>query len=238
MGIVTLDESGIDDFLNTTGCFENQMMFQIHADKTSKQRAEEELISDALGIASEEFGNFDQTELKELFQKEIEESPNRIKLFLESSKFRKSVIKKLPGSTNLTTKSFNDINFEEITQKIGNLAGTDIEKRREIQESWLKITSIAQPGENLAEAFARITESGAMSASLAGAYQSFFGDTNTLISRENREKILNFLTRQYIPVVPFGVVESVDPSSAKKYITHETDQAIIDSNTVGDELFK
>lgn len=157
MGLSAREESDIDTFLSKTGCFENQLMFQINADKAAKNRARESMIQDALDLAGDEYGNFDQSELKDLLEKEMNERPNRVKLFLESSKFRQSIIKQLPGSTALLTKGFGDINFDEITKKITNLAGTDTEKRREIQEAWLKITSIAKPEETLAEAFARIT---------------------------------------------------------------------------------
>jgi hypothetical protein len=68
-------------------------------------------------------------------------------------------------------------------------------------------------------------ESDTPPAYLAGAYEAFFADNNTIISRENREKILNFLTRQYVPVVPLGVLESVDPKFAKNITLSEKDKA-------------
>lgn len=69
---------------------------------------------------------------------------------------------------------------------------------------------------------------------IAGAYGAFFSDENTLISRENREKILNFLIRQYTPVVPLSVLEVIDPKTSKKYLTSEIDKAEIEKDLPSD----
>lgn len=77
-------------------------------------------------------------------------------------------------------------------------------------------------------------ESNTPPAYLAGAYEAFFADSNTIISRENREKILNFLTQQYVPVVPLGVLESVDPKFAKSITVSESDKVWIKENPPAD----
>lgn len=46
------------------------------------------------------------------------------------------------------------------------------------------------------------------------------------------------MTRQYIPIVPFDVVISVDPKAASRYIIQDTDKAIIESNTTEDKDLK
>jgi len=69
---------------------------------------------------------------------------------------------------------------------------------------------------------------------LAGAYGAFFGDENTLISRDNREKILNFLVRQYTPIVPLSVLEVIDPRASKKYLTSDIDRAEIERDLPAD----
>jgi len=74
---------------------------------------------------------------------------------------------------------------------------------------------------------------------IAGAYSAFFGPDNTLVSKENREKILNFLTRQYVPLVPFSVMETVDPKSSKTLLTSEREKLEQEKDLPGDsELAK
>jgi hypothetical protein len=46
----------------------------------------------------------------------------------------------------------------------------------------------------------------------------FFSDKNTIVSKENRKKILDFLVRQYVPVARLENIEAVSPNAAKKII--------------------
>lgn len=220
MGLTSDSDTDIEAFLSRTQCFDNQLMSQIESDAHAKEKAHEDMVSNCLTVAHEEYGDFDENELKKSLKKE---DTKRLRTFLEIPKYRKTYIKKLPGSHALTEKALSDINFDEITRKISKLNAAD-PKKREIQEAWLKISSIAGPEEDLASAFARVAEKGAGHTDLAGAYKAFFGNDNTLISSENREKILNFLTRHYIPLVPFGVLETIDPKTSKTLLTSEEEK--------------
>lgn len=111
------------------------------------------MVDNCIEVAKDEYGHFDETELKQALTKE---DNKRLKTFLEVAKYRKTYIKKLPGSHDLKDKDFNDINFEEITKKVSEMGKTD-PKRREIQEAWLKIAQVAHPEENLAKAFNKIS---------------------------------------------------------------------------------
>lgn len=234
MGIVStgddVTESELETFLTQTGCFENQLMASIETDQRAKDKAGENMIDSCIEAAHDEYGDFDETELRKSLKKE---NPSRLRTFLETPKYRKTYLSKLPGGNVLREKDFSDINFEEITRAIGNLKPTD-PKRAEIQEAWLKIAHVAHPESNLAGAFYDITHGGGPQKDIAGAYGAFFSDSNTCISRENREKILNFLVRQYTPVVPLSVLEVIDPKTSKKYLTSEIDKAEIEKDLPSD----
>ncbi len=230
MGLASDSDTDIESFLLRTKCFDNQLISQIEADSHAKEKAHEDMVTNCLTIAHDEYGDFDESELKKSLKKEGIE---RLKVFLQVPKYRKTYIKKLPGSHTLKEKTLSDINFDEITRNISKLDATN-PKKREIQEAWLKISSIAGPDEDLAGAFARINEKGTGHVDLAGAYKAFFGNDNTLISSENREKILNFLTRQYIPLVPFGVLETIDPKTSKTLLTSERERAEFETHLPSD----
>ena len=157
MGFTTsgedLTDAEIEAFLSSTKCFENQFMSQIENDAHAKEKANEDMIDNCLTIAHDEYGDFDETELKKSLKKE---DNGRLRTFLEIPKYRKTYIKKIPGSHTLTEKTFSDINFDEITRSISALDATN-PKKREIQEAWLKISQVAHPEKNLAEAFSNIT---------------------------------------------------------------------------------
>lgn len=107
------------------------------------------MVDNCLEVARDEYGSFDENELKEALKKE---DNSRLRTFLEVPKYRKTYIKKLPGGHTLTDKNFGDVDFSAITQSIAALDPTN-PKRREIQEAWLKIAQVAAPESNLAEAF-------------------------------------------------------------------------------------
>lgn len=65
---------------------------------------------------------------------------------------------------------------------------------------------------------------------LGGSYGAFFGEENTLISHENREKILNFLMKQYIPIIPFGVLDIIDKKTSNQLISSDVEEAQITKN--------
>jgi len=214
-------DTEIETFLSQTQCFENQLMAQIETDARAKNRAQETQIESCLEVAHDEYGNFDENELKNELKKE---GMSRLKTFLENPKYRKTYISKLPGGRALKEKTFSDINFDEISRNISKLNATN-PKRREIQEAWLKIAQVAHPEKNLAEAFSNITHEGGPQVDIAGAYDAFFSDENTLVSKENREKILNFLTRQYVPTIPLLVLDTIDPKTSKTFLLPDTEKA-------------
>lgn len=234
MGIISAGEDATDDEINTflsqTGCFDNQFMASIESNQRARDKANEAFIDSCLEVAHDEYGNFDETELKASLKRE---GNSRLRIFLETPKYRKTYISKLPGSHALQDKNFSDINFDEITKKIGELPATH-PKRAEIQEAWLKIAQVGHPDSNLAAAFYNVSHQGGKSVDLAGAYGAFFGDENTLISRDNREKILNFLVRQYTPIIPLNVLAVIDPPTSQKYLTSEADEAEIEKNLPAD----
>jgi len=146
-------DAEIETFLSQTHCFENQFLAQIDTDIRAKEKAQENMIENCLETARDEYGDFDEKELRKALEKE---DISRLRTFLEIPKYRKTLIKKLPGSQALRTKDFSDINFDEITKSISKLDATN-PKRREIQEAWLKIAQVAHPEKNLAEAFSNIS---------------------------------------------------------------------------------
>lgn len=148
-----ITDAEIETFLSSTQCFDNQFMSQIESDVRAKEKANEDMISNCLSIAHDEYGDFDETELKKSLKKE---ENGRLRTFLEIPKYRKTYLKKLPGSQTLKEKTFSDINFDEITRAISKMDSTN-PKRGEIQEAWLKIAQVAHPEKNLAEAFSTIT---------------------------------------------------------------------------------
>jgi len=111
------------------------------------------MVASCLEVAHDEYGNFDEAELRKTLKKE---GNGRLRTFLENTKYRKTYLKKLPGGHTLTDKSFSDIDFDGISREIGKMDVTN-PKRREIQEAWIKITSVAHPEKNLANAFSNIT---------------------------------------------------------------------------------
>jgi hypothetical protein len=235
MGITSatadVTDAEVEKFLSTTKCFDNQLMSQIESDVRSKDKARENMITNCLEVAHDEYGDFNEDELRASLKKE---EYGRLRTFLEVPKYRKTYIKKLPGSQTLKEKNFNDINFEEITRAISKMDPSN-PKRREIQEAWLKIAQVAHPEKNLANAFHEITHEWAPKVDIAGAYSAFFWKDNTLISEENREKILNFLVRQYVPLVPFSVLEVLDPKSSKSFIASDTEKAEFIKNLPADK---
>lgn len=234
MGIVSagadVTDSEIEKFLSDTKCFDNQLLSQIESDVRAKDKARENMISNCLEVAHDEYGDFSEDELRVSLKKE---EYGRLRTFLEVPKYRKTYIKKLPGSQALKEKNFNDINFDEITRAISKMDPSN-PKRREIQEAWLKIAQVAHPEKNLANAFHEITHEWGPKVDIAGAYGAFFWKDNTLVSEENREKILNFLLRQYVPLVPFGVLESLDPKSSKNFIAGDSEKAEFSKNLPAD----
>ncbi len=64
------------------------------------------------------------------------------------------------------------------------------------------------------DAIRRIQANGS-EGNLSADFEKFFSDENTLISKENKKRILGFLSRQYLPLVTYDAVESVDPKAAK-----------------------
>ena len=126
MGIVSASddatETEIDTFLAQTGCFDNQLMASIESDVRGREKASEKMIDSCLEVSHDEYGNFDETELKKSLKKE---DMGRLRTFLETPKYRKTYLSKLPGNNTLKEKDFSDINFEEITKAIANLKPTD-----------------------------------------------------------------------------------------------------------------
>lgn len=226
MGLASDSDADIESFLSRTKCFDNQLMSQIESDAHAKKKAHEDIVTNCLTIAHDEYGDFDESELKKSLKKE---EVGRLKVFLQVPKYRKTYISKLPGGHTLREKTLSDINFDEITREISKLEATH-PKKREIQEAWLKISSIAGPEEDLASAFSNLEKNGGPKMDMAGAYRAFFSNANTLISRENRERILNFLTKQYIPLVPFGVLETIDPKTSKTLLISEQERAEFEAN--------
>lgn len=225
-----ITDADVEAFLSSTQCFDNQLMAQIENDINAKNKAKEDMIANCVEVTHDEYGGFDEEELKKSLQ---QEEASRLRTFLEVPKYRKTYLKKLPGSQALTEKTFSDINFDEITRAISKL-DTSHPKRRAIQEAWLKISQVAHPDKDLAGAFSAITHEGGPKMDVAGAYGAFFSEENSLISRENREKILNFLTRQYVPLVPFSILEAVDPKAGKSYLTSTTEKKGLDANLPAD----
>lgn len=205
-------------------------MASIDANQRAKDKASEALIDSCIDAVRDEYDGFDEAGLKIALKKE---ENSRLRTFLETPKYRKTYLSKLPGSHDLRDKNFSDVNFEEITSAIAKLPVTD-PKRREIQEAWLKIAQVAHPDSNLAGAFYDVSHGGGKQISIAGAYGVFFGNFNTLISQENREKILNFLVKQYTPVIPLDVLAVIDPRTSKKYLTSESEKAEIEKNLPSD----
>lgn len=226
IGLASDSDTDIEAFLSSTKYFENQLMSQIESDLTAKEKADKNMIDNCVSVVQDEYGNFDENELGNRSKKE---NNSRLQIFLQVPKFRKTYLGKLPGSHWLTEKTFSDINFDEITRKISKL-DTSHPKRRAIQEAWLKIAQVAHPEKNLAEAFNNISHEWGAKVDIGGAYGAFFGDDNTLISRENRERILNFLTRQYVPLVPFSILETIDPKTSKKLLTSDKEKKTFDQD--------
>ncbi len=146
-------DTEIEAFLTKTGCFDNQLMAIIDSDVRAREKANENMINSCLEVVHDEYGNFDEAELKKSLKKE---DPSRLRTFLQNAKYRKTYLNKLPGSRDLRDKNFSDVDFDEITKKISELPVTH-PKRREIQEAWLKIAHVAHPDSNLASAFHNIS---------------------------------------------------------------------------------
>lgn len=80
-------------------------MFQVQSDILAREKAQTEMIQDCVDVAHDEYRDFDEQELRDHLVRDMKTSPSRVKLFLESGKYRKTIIKKLPGSHALSTKS-------------------------------------------------------------------------------------------------------------------------------------
>jgi len=119
MGIISANadvtDTEIEAFLTKTGCFDNQLMSAINSDTRAKEKANGNFIDSCLEVAHDEYGNFDEAELKASLKKE---NNNRLRTFLETPKYRKTYISRLPGGHALRDKNFSDINFDEITKAI------------------------------------------------------------------------------------------------------------------------
>lgn len=109
---VTNDE--LDTFLAQTGCFDNQLMAQVDADIRAKEKAAENMIESCLEVAHDEYGNFDESELRKSLKKE---GIGRMRTFLETPKYRKTYLQRIYGNA-LQEKNFSDINFDAITRAI------------------------------------------------------------------------------------------------------------------------
>lgn len=49
-------------------------------------------------------------------------------------------------------------------------------------------------------------------------YEAFFSCPDSLISKENKERIRDFLVRQYVPTISFENLQEIDQEAAKKLL--------------------
>ncbi|MCB9806912.1 hypothetical protein H6768_03385 [Candidatus Peribacteria bacterium] len=87
-------DTEVEQFLSTTKCFDNQLLAHIQNDIKGKEKAHENMVDNCLEVARDEYGSFDENELKKSLKKEAN---GRLRTFLEVPKYRKTYIKKLPG---------------------------------------------------------------------------------------------------------------------------------------------
>lgn len=87
-------DTEIEAFLTKTGCFDNQLMASIDSDVRAREKANENMIDSCLEVTHDEYGNFDETELKKSLKKE---GAGRLRTFLENAKYRKTYLSRLPG---------------------------------------------------------------------------------------------------------------------------------------------
>jgi hypothetical protein len=154
------------------------------------------------------------------------DSPKTIRSFLEIPSYRKKRIDQAITS-GLKSKTLSDIDFDKLNTEITQLPPNNANSRG-IQDAWRSIMGgfKLQEGESMQDAIKRIQANGS-EGNLTADYEKFFSDSNTLISSDNKKRILNFLTRQYLPLVTHDAVDSVDPETAntliKKYAPLTTD---------------
>lgn len=122
-------------------------------------------------------------------------------------------------ASELKTKNLNDINFDTLNDEITKLPPNNANSRG-IQDAWRSIMGgfKLEEGESMQDAIKRIQANGS-EGNLSADYEKFFSDSNTLISKENKKRILGFLARQYLPLVTYDAVESVDPKAAKNVLS-------------------
>lgn len=95
IGLASDSDTDIEAFLSSTKYFENQLMSQIESDLTAKEKADKNMIDNCVSVVQDEYGNFDENELRKSLKKE---NNSRLQIFLQVPKFRKTYLGKLPGS--------------------------------------------------------------------------------------------------------------------------------------------
>lgn len=220
LGLWTGGQADIDKFLSETDCFNNQLLYGIENNSKLRNKAFDELVENCVGTALDEYELTPEqkTALEEALRKD---DIHTLNAYLEIPKFRKTLIKRyIPA--DLRDKNLSDINFTDLHNQIANLSPTD-PKTRSIQDVWSRLMGWFQLRENESpqQAFERIQSEGSEWDMIAD-YETFFACPDTLISAENKKRILDFLMKQYLPLIPLGAMEKVDPVAAKTLLDQKT----------------
>ncbi len=217
MGIASDSDTDIEAFLSKTGCFENQFMYHIEHNQKLKDSAKDDMIQGAIDVVEDEYEGLTDTHKTTLRKVLKKESTKTIRSFLEIPSYRKKRLDQALAS-ELKTKNLNDINFDTLNDEITKLPPNNANSRG-IQDAWRSIMGgfKLEEGESMQDAIKRIQANGS-EGNLSADYEKFFSDSNTLISKENKKRILGFLARQYLPLVTYDAVESVDPKAAKNVL--------------------
>lgn len=214
MGLSGDSDTDIDAFLSKTGCFENQLMYHIEHNQKLKDTAKDEMIEGAIEVVADEYEGLADDHKKTLRKVLKKESTKTIRSFLEIPSYRKKRLDQALVS-ELKAKTLDDIDFETLNTEITKLPPNNPNSRG-IQDAWRSIMGgfKLEDSESMQDAIRRIQANGS-EGNLSADFEKFFSDENTLISKENKKRILGFLSRQYLPLVTYDAVESVDPKAAK-----------------------
>lgn len=207
--------ASLDDFLLQTHCFEDQFFYEIEHNLKIRELAKEEMLDSCIETAEQEY-DITHEHKKTLRAYLSKENKWVLVNFLEIGKTRRIIIKRALKS-ELTSKTLDDIDFESLHNKIANLPPW-LQSRR-IQSVWATMMWGIKVGDNedIKQAFQRI-QTDWTEGDLTADYEIFFGAENTLISQENKKRILGFLVRNYAPTVSFDDLASFDQDVAKKLV--------------------
>lgn len=220
-------DGAFETFFTNTKCFENQFMYEITHNTRIKDSAREEMLDGCIETLRDEYHITSSQEgvVREYLRKN--ESVQWLNIFLESGKKRRKTLKKALPSP-LSEKTLDDIDLNGLHSKIANLPPSDSARR--IQAIWSTMLGgiRVQEGEDVTAAFRRIQEEGS-EWDLTADYEAFFSCPDSLISKENKERIRAFLVRQYAPTISLENLQEIDQGASKKLLA----QYQVDTHTEG-----